>query len=147
MTNTMKLPVRNTILTALMMLIIVSSYAQFDRDRKDQVESQRVAFITSELELSTQESQSFWPIYNEYKKKEREITKRTVRLVRGESTEDATKRLDDYLRMEDERLELQKEYVGKLKSSISAEKILKLFKVEKDFVRTMLREYRRRGRQ
>ncbi len=43
--------------------------AQTKADKKEQIASFRVAFITKELSLSSKEAQLFWPVYNEYQDK------------------------------------------------------------------------------
>ena len=40
-------------------------------NKKENIEAQKVAFITSKLNLTTEESQKFWPVYNEYESKNR----------------------------------------------------------------------------
>lgn len=136
------------ILTLTMLVLTISASAQGDSERRARIESQRVAFITTELELTTEEAKVFWPIYNEYKKKEREITRRLQVIMRQEVAEnDADAKLEEYFNLENQRITLQKSHVVKMKEAIPPAKILKLFKVEKEFVRTMLKEYRRRGRQ
>ncbi|MBK8353862.1 MAG: hypothetical protein IPL13_00425 [Saprospiraceae bacterium] len=37
----------------------------------DRIQAQMVAYLTSELSLTPQEAEKFWPLYNEYKNKER----------------------------------------------------------------------------
>ena len=53
------------ILVILFMSLPSSAAAQ---NQKDDLEALRVAFITKELKLTSDESQKFWPIYNEYLK-------------------------------------------------------------------------------
>ena len=39
----------------------------------EKVEAQKIAFITNALNLTPEESQKFWPLYNEYSAKEKEL--------------------------------------------------------------------------
>ena len=41
--------------------------------KKEEIQAQKVAFISNELDLSKEEAEKFWPIYNEYDAKMREI--------------------------------------------------------------------------
>ena len=41
----------------------------------EKLETQRVAFITNRLDLTTEEATKFWPLYNEYSKKRFELKK------------------------------------------------------------------------
>jgi len=38
--------------------------------KKEKIEAIKVAYLTEELELTVAESQAFWPVYNELRKKE-----------------------------------------------------------------------------
>ena len=52
------------------------SFAQNGRlmkQKKEQVKSLKVAFITSELDLTADESVKFWPLYNAFDEKQSEI--------------------------------------------------------------------------
>ena len=52
------------------------SFAQNGRlmkQKKEQVKSLKVAFITSELDLTVDESAKFWPLYNAFDEKQSEI--------------------------------------------------------------------------
>ena len=33
--------------------------------KKEKIEAMKVAYLTNELELTVEESQAFWPVYNE----------------------------------------------------------------------------------
>lgn len=39
----------------------------------EQIKAQKIAFLTQKLDLSVQEAQVFWPIYNEYEKKKDDV--------------------------------------------------------------------------
>ncbi len=62
--NTLK----NTIVAGVILLGSLTAYAQPEggpANRKKQIEARKVAFITSELNLSPEEAQVFWPVYNQ----------------------------------------------------------------------------------
>ena len=44
---------------------------------RDEIQSQKIAFFTQELDLTPQEAQAFWPVYNENWKKS-EAARRTI---------------------------------------------------------------------
>ena len=37
--------------------------------KKEKMEAMRVGFITQKLDLTSEEAQKFWPVYNEFQKK------------------------------------------------------------------------------
>ena len=43
-----------------------------DNNWRERVRSEKIAFLTSEMELTESEAQVFWPIYNELQQKQRE---------------------------------------------------------------------------
>lgn len=66
------------ILFSILLVSLISTQAvnkpqgKFDYDK---FKSEKVSFITSELNLSPNEAEKFWPIYNEYDRKKWEISK------------------------------------------------------------------------
>ena len=64
------------ILSLILILTSIISFAQNGRlmkQKKEQVKSLKVAFITSELDLTADESAKFWPLYNAFDEKQSEI--------------------------------------------------------------------------
>ena len=113
----------------------------------DRVKAMRVAYITNILELSPEESEKFWPIFNEMERKMRDVRK-DARNNRIEPDSDAAARqaILDQLDMEQQRLDLEKEYLEKLNTVISYTKLYRLKKAEKDFKRELLKRSRERRR-
>ena len=64
---------RNLLLGVTLAVMSCQVMAQ-DRSHK-KIESAKIAFITNELELTTEESAAFWPLYNEYEKKKNALNK------------------------------------------------------------------------
>ena len=55
------------LITTMMLTISLSAQRGGERaERGEQIEQQRIAFITTELDLSVEEAQTFWPLYNDY---------------------------------------------------------------------------------
>jgi len=98
------------------------------------VEAYKTAFITQRLNLSTEEAQKFWPIYNSY------IAE--VRQVNITYHQDGNE-----LRMEESRLNIKKKYSVEFLKAISPGKINDFFKAEKDFDVIIRREMQRRQMQ
>jgi len=138
---------KHIILTTVLVITCIATYAQRPdlAERRERMQAHKVAYITDELDLTVQEAEKFWPIYNDYQKEEREIRQSLRENLKAPSTMsdiEALALLHKQLDRELQKLTLQREYVSKLEDVISGKKILLLFKAEKDFVRRMLREYR-----
>ena len=142
------------ILSLILILTSMISFAQNGRlmkQKKEQVKSLKVAFITSELDLTADESAKFWPLYNAFDEKQSEIrrTKMKSYLDRMDSEnfenvseKEAATLLSQMESSEEELHQLRKKFIGSLKSVIPAVKILKLKKAEEDFNRKLLQQYR-----
>jgi hypothetical protein len=37
-----------------------------DPERREQIESMKIAFLTKRLDLTPEEAKKFWPVYNQY---------------------------------------------------------------------------------
>ena len=105
------------------------------RDKiKDKVKAQRVAYITQELELSETEAQKFWPIYNTYQSEIEQLRASLDLKPRRDMTDKEAE--DMMMAMLDGRskeIDIQKKYIQKMKTAVSAKKIALLFKVEREF--------------
>lgn len=108
----------------------------------ERIEAQKVAFITRELDLTTTESQQFWPIYNEFKEEERKL-RRTVDegMDPASMTEaEADKYLQRIVEFEEKELQLKKSYYQRLRQVLPAKKLARLSEAERNFREYLLRE-------
>lgn len=107
---------------------------------RERIEAQRVAFITSKLALTADESAKFWPVYNEHRAAMKDMREDWERpdLATMSDTE-AERLLDDQLKQEYRKLEMRKALVAKLRSILPARKILMLPSAEAEFNRELLR--------
>lgn len=144
----------NKILIAIILLFSINSFAQDGRllkEKKEQIKSMKVAYITNELSLTPDEAAKFWPLYNAFEEKQQEIRKQKLKgyLDRIDddsfdnlSEKEASTLLAQMESTEDELYQAKKKFVASLKSVISANKILKLKKAEEGFNRKLLQQYR-----
>jgi len=121
------------------------------REKKEQIKSMKVAYITNELSLTPDEAAKFWPIYNAFEEKQQEIRKQKLKgyLDRIDdesfdnlSEKEASTLLAQLESTEDELYQAKKKFVASLKSIIPSTKILKLKKAEEGFNRKLLQQYR-----
>lgn len=126
-------------------------FGQKGRD-KDKIKTLKVAFLTERLDLSTEEAQSFWPIYNEYeenrqklRQKERQEVYRKLSESESLSENEANAILDQYLNIEEEEEELDKAFIKSVSKVISAKRTLILLRSEEEFKRQLIRQYRKKN--
>lgn len=118
-----------------------------DRDEhREKIKALKTAYITEGLNLTPREAQQFWPIYNEFEKKRRQLYRQERAEVEIEclSEEKANSKLEEYVELEHEDYLLKKKYYNDLRKIFTARRIMELNKVEDDFNRKMMREYRAR---
>ena len=140
----------------LLLLFTCSFYAQENiNDKKEQIKSLKVAFLTTELDLSPQESEKFWPLYNAFDNKQFELRHQKMKVYKGKMSDDALSRMSEkeaavllsQMEATDEELFLlRKKFSKSLRTILPTSKILKLKKSEDDFNRKLLQQYGDRGK-
>ena len=113
---------------------------------QNRVEAQRVAFITEQLNLTPDESAKFWPLYNEFKAKQKKVRAdaRTDSFIMDVSDAEAEKIIADRLVSEAQILELKKVYFKRLMEAIPPRKLVRLPTVEMQFNKKVLEGLRNR---
>jgi len=101
-----------------------------------QLEAMKTTFITTRLQLTPQEAEKFWPIYNLYAKEVRQAI--FDHRHRPNSSE---------LDLEEALLNIRKKYSVEFLKAISPGKINDFFIAEKDFNRFVQQEMQRRQQQ
>ena len=133
---------------ALLLLLTPAAQAQAAAgggrkgQRLSQLENAKIAFITNRVSLTQDQAQKFWPLYNEFAARRRELN-RSGRLLRREVTEGMT---DQQLRdnftqafaMRQQELNLEKEYFDKFQKIISLRQVAQLFQAERDFTKEVI---------
>jgi tRNA U34 5-carboxymethylaminomethyl modifying GTPase MnmE/TrmE len=119
---------------------------QSKKDRIEKLKSQKVAFLTEKIDLTSAEAQEFWPIYNEFSDQMDEIHEKTKKNIIDlhksmDSLSDAEKEaaIDRHVNYEVREAELEKEYHEKFKEVLSIDKLIKLYEAEHEFKKKMLR--------
>jgi hypothetical protein len=139
-----------------MLFISFTFYAQGERmrEKKEQIKALKVAFLTTELNLTTNEAEKFWPIYNTFDDKQFELRHQKMkafmkRMEDGSidkmSEKEASAFLNQMESTEEELFLLRKKFISTLKGILPATKIIKLKKSEEDFNRKLLQQYRDKG--
>ena len=136
----------------LVFLLISSlSFAQDYKERREKVKALKVAFITEKLELTTEEAQKFWPIYNAYDESQAELRHEKMRAILNRfkpgnvenlSEKEASALLIQMEKIEEDLFNLRRKFIKDLQSIVSAKKIIKLKKAEEDFNRELLKQMR-----
>ncbi|MGB4398729.1 MAG: hypothetical protein WBJ10_05130 [Daejeonella sp.] len=126
--------------------LALPSFAQKSPGRSEHIESIKVAFITSKLDLTAEEAQKFWPIYNNYNKEFLVLLKKK-REARYNKNSDPNETITADLVYESKMLELKKKYRKLYAKAIPPEKILALYRAESEFREHLYRQLKSRRKQ
>lgn len=113
-------------------------------DIEARIENARIAYITREVALTPEQGQRFWPLYNEYSTKRRDLRRTHDQLRRSATptmTDDqARDNLKQIITVSKNELNLTEDYFAKFQKVISARQVAQLYKAEREFGRVMMRE-------
>jgi hypothetical protein len=128
------------------------SFSLFSQHGRKKIKVLKVSYITEELNLSEQEAESFWPIYNKFEKRKHTLChgkrislKEKIEELGGVDnlTEKEAKFFaNNMLDLEKERYNIDAACQKELSNVISYKKIVKLQMVERDFNRRLFRRYK-----
>lgn len=123
-----------------------------ERKAMQQIEAARIAMITERLGLTPDQAQSFWPLYNEFSDRRREIRSQLNEARKGIdpnnlSEEESQRLMDLGLEIKQSEVNLEREYTGKFRNVISSQQILSLRRAEEDFRKLILQRIEERRRQ
>ena len=130
------------------LLIFSSSLAQGNKMR-EKIKTQKIAFITDQLQLTSEEAQAFWPIFNAYESNVQSIKngelrsiRKTLRNEEALSDRDANDLLDRLIASEKNLYSLKVKLVFDLKTVLPPQKILKLKIADEEFNKKLLERLR-----
>jgi hypothetical protein len=125
-------------------IIALSAMAQ-PGSKRDKIDALRVMFITSKVALTNQESQLFWPLYNEYNDKADNLKKsfRQQFIKNVDYSTLSDKEAEAYLvaelTLKQKEYELSKEYYEKFKKVLPIKKIALIRRAEEDFKKELIK--------
>lgn len=140
-------------LIVLTFLICLGQFASAQRqnERSNDIESYKVAYLTSKLELTPEESRAFWPIYNNWQKEqtalraeraEKMISFRKTNEIDDLSDSQVESLLTSELNFKQKALNIEKKYYYQLKSVLPIKTVGKYYRAQETFKRELLNRYR-----
>lgn len=120
-------------------------------DRREKIEALKIAFLTKELNLTSEEAKGFWPVYNKFEE-EMHTLRETRRKERGEMKADiesmTDKEAEQFVNSEiafrQSELDIIKKYHPQFKQVLPVKKVALLIRAEEDFKRELLRRIQER---
>lgn len=140
--------------SVLFLLFTAATFAQGGmREKREELKSVKVAFITDALKLTATEAQKFWPVYNEFEEKQFNLREKKFhsfkkRIAQEDvdslSDKEATTMLADMEETETTLHNLKRQLVKNLKPILPPRKIVMLKKAEDDFNKKLLQQYKKK---
>jgi hypothetical protein len=133
----------------LLLHVSLLSFAQ-DGQALRKIEAARIALITERLDLTPQQAEKFWPLYNEYTSKREDLRREFLRARRearqneSASEEESKELLKKGMELKEKQLNLDKIYAEKFTTVITATQVLQLRKAEEDFRQMLLERIEKR---
>ncbi len=130
-----------------------NGHGKMQKNSHEEMRAEKVAYLTTQIDLSINEAQKFWPIYNAYQKEFEALITEAHDIMAfiddNESnlsnTEVETK-IDRLIQIDLEKAAVTSKYHKLFKTVLSNEKIAKLYLAENGFRRHLLEKYRQCGR-
>ena len=101
------------------------------------IRANRKALVTVNLEMSPEEANEFWPLYDRYQKEISAIGDRVVAIVdeytttfRDLSNDRALQLMESYLTAEAERLQVRRTYLGEFAKVLPGRTVARFYQVE-----------------
>ena len=130
---------------AFAIISISSAFAQSQKQNwHEKMMSEKIGYLTAKLELTPEEAQVFWPVYNQIAEKNKELNKAvatsykalTKALEEGTASDkEIEKLLDEYLAAKQAQKEKGKSDVAKYRKVLSSKKVAKLYVAEEGYRR------------
>lgn len=129
---------------------VTSAWAQGrSEDEIKRIQDAKVAIITNRLNLTPEQSTGFWPIYNEYSQKRREIHREQRMIINNKKAlvktdNQVLNNLKEVQDLRQKELDLEKEYQSRFLKVISASQVIELYKAERTFNDMLIQRLKQR---
>lgn len=129
------------------LIVCITLWVPAKAQRNNQnIESVRAAFITQKLDLTPEESQKFWPVYNNYRSEVQKIaTKRMEHRKAFKQSPEAAKPVDE-VQIETEMLEIRKRYRTEFTKVLPRQKAALVYPVEREFMQQLIEHLPKRNK-
>jgi len=142
---------RNIIVYTILATFCVMNISAQNANRQ-RLDAYKIAFFTKRLNLTSQEAEKFWPVYNEFQDNKTKIQLERHELNRNfnqnelnMSEREMSEAGDKFVGLEIREAALAQEFHTRIKTILSPVKILRLYQAENQFRQQLLNELRDRN--
>jgi hypothetical protein len=104
---------------------------------RENIQNKRQEIVKEMMELTPEESEKFWPVYRDYRNEVAKLGDAKIEFMERFSNQAATmtdeqseKLLNDWFKLREKQLDLQKKYAGKFRKVLSGAKVARFYQVE-----------------
>ena len=139
---------KRSLLTAIIIYIFslncsAECNCQKKEEWKQKMMCEKIAFLTSEMGITPEESQIFWPVYNQLNQEKDDAMRKVLESYRklsdaveaGKSGKELEKFLETYLEAQENSRDIENDMPEKLMKVLPVEKVAKLYLAEERFRR------------
>ena len=142
----LRLFITTTILCVAGMAVTVQAQDKRNDDWKQKMMSEKIAFLTNEMQITPEEAQSFWPVYNQLFTDKDEALKNVFKTFReleeaienGKSEKEIKRLLAAYLEAEQRQRDTDSQVAEQIGKVLPVEKTARFFIAEEKFRRQQI---------
>ena len=139
----------------LCMDISADAHKRCGEDWKEKMMCEKIAFLTAELGLTPEETQVFWPVYNQVEKEKDDAMMEVIKAYKelrkatdeGKVGKDISDLLDKYVDAQKKSRKIDNGVADRYKAVLPVEKVAKLYVAEEKFRRHHIRNMKGGGPQ
>ena len=128
---------------ALMSAVNINAQGKYNNDWKEKILAEKVAFLTIELDITPEEAQAFWPVYNNVGKELDQARSEVISCYKQlseavdakKSEKEISLLLDKYIQAKIQQDKLDNAAINSYKAVLPVAKIAKLYIAEEKFRR------------
>lgn len=138
---------KSILLSLVSLFVLLASFSASAQQKdpgaawRDKLQAEKIAFLTNEMDLTPQEAQAFWPVYNQSEKERFKTTEAVFKAFRdldvalrnGKSGKEISDLLKAYTKASDAASAVDSKYIDEYLKILSSEKVAKLVVGEEHF--------------
>lgn len=134
------------VVLSLFTLTRTAVFAHQEGDWQEKMRAERVAFLTTAMELTPAEAEKFWPVYNSMEAERRASFGKVMRAYKalsdgvaaGKTDKELEVLVNDYTTANKNSHSIEAKYTPQLVKVLSVSKVAKLFVAEEEFRRQQI---------
>lgn len=147
---------KHILLYFILLVSVVVTAQKKEHRNHEKIQSLKIAFISSELDLTPEVAEKFWPVFNAYEKTNRQLRSKEIKTIQNKidqtgsieslSDNEALSLSNDFVTMATTYAENKKQTFKKLETILSPQQLLKLHFAEIEFNHKVLRKYKKQNK-